>query len=53
MGHPLNRSIAQLVFAQAILLSVNSLMVTSAAIIGGHLAKNPALASLPLAASHP
>jgi MFS family permease len=49
VGHPLNRSIAQLVFAQAILLSVNSLMVTSAAIIGGHLAKNPALASLPLA----
>ena len=31
----MNRSIAQLVFAQAILLSVNSLIVTSAAIIGG------------------
>jgi len=30
-------------------MSVNSLMVTSAAIIGGHLADNPALASLPLA----
>ncbi len=45
----MNKSIAQLVFAQAILLSVNSLMVTSAAIIGGHLSHNPALASLPLA----
>jgi len=30
-------------------MSVNTLMVTSAAIIGGHLADNPALASLPLA----
>ena len=45
----MNRSVAQLVFAQAILMSVNTLMVTSAAIIGGHLADNPALASLPLA----
>jgi hypothetical protein len=31
----LNRSVAQLVFAQAILMSVNTLMVPSAAIIGG------------------
>jgi MFS family permease len=45
----LNRSVAQLVLAQAILMSVSSLMVTSAAIIGAHLADNPALASLPLA----
>ncbi|MCG6890299.1 MAG: MFS transporter [Gammaproteobacteria bacterium] len=45
----MNRSVAQLVFAQAMMMSVNSLMVTSAAIIGAHLADNPALASLPLA----
>ena len=40
---------AQLVLAQAAMMSVNSLMVTSAAIIGSRLADNPALASLPLA----
>ena len=45
----MNRSVAQLVFAQALLLSVTSLMVTSGAIIGGLLSDNPALASLPLA----
>jgi MFS family permease len=45
----LNRSIAQLVVAQAITMSVSSLMVTSAAIIGSHLAHNPAWATLPLA----
>jgi hypothetical protein len=45
----LNRSVAQLVIAQAILLSVSSLMVTSASIIGSHLTDNPVLASLPLA----
>jgi MFS family permease len=45
----LNRSVAQLVIAQAILMSVSSLMVTSASIIGSHLTDNPALASLPLA----
>ncbi len=49
MGDTLNRSIYQLVLAQAIMMSVNSLMVTSAAIIGSHLSSNPALASLPLA----
>jgi len=42
-------SIAQLVLAQAITMSVSSLMVTSAAIIGSHLAHNPAWATLPLA----
>jgi len=31
------------------MMSVNSLMVTTAAIIGAHLSENPALASLPLA----
>ena len=45
----MNRSIYQLVLAQAIMMSVNSLMVTSAAIIGSHLSSNPALATLPLA----
>ena len=45
----MNRSVTQLVVAQAIMMSVNSLMVTSAAIIGSQLADNPAWASLPLA----
>jgi hypothetical protein len=42
--------VAQLVFAQAILMSVNSLMVTSAAIIDGHLAgtRPRALRTVPL-----
>jgi MFS family permease len=44
-----NRSVAQLVLAQAILMSVNSLMVTSATIISSQLTDNLALASLPLA----
>jgi MFS family permease len=44
-----NRSIAQLAVAQALTLSVSSLMVTSAAIIGSHLAHNPGWATLPLA----
>ena len=45
----MNRAVSQLVLAQAIMMSVTSLMVTSGAIIGSHLAHNPALASLPLA----
>ena len=45
----MNRNVAQLVVAQAIMMSVSSLMVTSASIIGSHLAENPAWASLPLA----
>jgi MFS family permease len=49
VDNPLNRAVFQLVVAQAIMMSVNSLMVTSAAIIGSHLSSNPALASLPLA----
>jgi MFS family permease len=44
-----NRNVIQLALAQATMMSVNSLMVTSAAIIGSHLAINKALATLPLA----
>ncbi len=43
----MNRNVFLLALAQAIMLSVNSLMVTSAAIIGSHLATNKALATLP------
>jgi hypothetical protein len=39
----LNRSVAQLALAQALMMSVNSLMVTTAAIIGSHLTDNLAL----------
>ncbi len=45
----MNRNVFLLVLAQALMMSVNSLMVTSAAIIGNHLAINKALATLPLA----
>lgn len=45
----MNRNVVLLALAQAIMMSVNSLMVTSAAIIGSHLASNQALATLPLA----
>ena len=45
----MNRSLGQLVAAQALMQSVNSLMVTAAAIIGSQLAEDPAWASLPLA----
>lgn len=45
----MNRSVIQLALAQAVMMSVNSLMVTAAAIIGSHLATNKALATLPLA----
>jgi hypothetical protein len=48
VGDTLNRNVIQLSLAQAIMMSVNSLMVTSAAIIGSHLATNKALATLPL-----
>jgi len=44
-----NRNVLLLALAQALMMSVNSLMVTSAAIIGSHLATNKALATLPLA----
>ena len=45
----MNRNVIQLALAQAVMMSVNSLMVTAAAIIGSHLATNKALATLPLA----
>lgn len=45
----MNRNVILLALAQALMLSVNSMMVTSAAIIGSHLATNKALATLPLA----
>ncbi|MDH3218975.1 MAG: MFS transporter [Gammaproteobacteria bacterium] len=45
----MNRNVLLLALAQAIMMSVNSLMVTSAALIGSQLATNKALATLPLA----
>jgi len=45
----MNRNVLLLALAHAIMMSVNSLTVTSAAIIGSHLATNKALATLPLA----
>jgi MFS family permease len=44
-----NRSVLQLALAQAVMMSVNTLMISSAAIIGSQLAPNKALATLPLA----
>ena len=45
----MNRNVFQLALAQALMMSVNSLMVTSAAIIGSMLATNKALATVPMA----
>lgn len=45
----MNRSVLQLALAQAVMMSVNTLMISSAAIIGSQLAINRALATLPLA----
>ncbi len=45
----MNRGVFQLALANAILMSVTSLMVTAAAIIGSHLATNQALSTLPQA----
>jgi MFS family permease len=44
-----NRSVFQLALAQAVMMSVNTLMVSSSAIIGSQLAINKALATLPMA----
>jgi MFS family permease len=44
-----NRSVFQLALAQALMMSVNTLMISSSAIIGSQLAANKALATLPLA----
>ncbi len=49
MVHALNRGVFQLALANAIMMSVNSLMVTSAAIIGSQLTANQGLATLPQA----
>lgn len=45
----MNLTVIQLALAQAVMISVNTLMVSSAAIIGSQLAPNMALATLPLA----
>ena len=45
----MNRNVFQLALAQALMMSVNSLMVTSGAIIGSQLAASQTLATLPLA----
>ncbi len=45
----LNRNIIQLAFAQALMMSVNTLLLTASSIIGFELATNKALATLPLA----
>jgi MFS family permease len=44
-----NRSVLQLALAQAVMMSVNTLMISSAAIIGSQLAPSKAMATLPLA----
>ncbi len=45
----MNRNVFLLALAQAMMISVNSLMITTAAIVGSDLSPNPALATLPLA----
>lgn len=45
----MNRNVFLLSLAQAIMMSVNTIMVTAAALIGSQLAANKALATLPLA----
>ena len=45
----MNRNVIQLSLAQALMMSVNTIMVTSAALVGASLATNKALATLPLA----
>ena len=49
MVHPVNRNVFLLALAQAMMISVNSLMITTAAIVGSDLSPQPALATLPLA----
>ncbi len=48
LGH-INRNVIQLALAQALMMSVNTLLLTASAIIGFELADNKALATLPLA----
>ncbi len=45
----INRPVFQLALAQALMMSVNTLLITSSAIIGFRLAEDKALATLPLA----
>ncbi|MDJ0776331.1 MAG: MFS transporter [Gammaproteobacteria bacterium] len=45
----MNRNVFLLALAQAMMISVNSLMITTAAIVGSDLSPEPALATLPLA----
>ncbi len=49
MVYPVNRNVIQLSLAQALMMSVTTIMVTSAALIGVQLADNKALATLPMA----
>ncbi len=49
--NPFRRNIPLLAFAQAMMMSSTSLMVTSAALVGRNLANDPALATAPLAAA--
>jgi MFS family permease len=44
-----SRNVAQLALAQALMMSVNTLLITASSIIGFQLASNKALATLPLA----
>ncbi len=45
----INRNVIHLAFAQALMMSVNTLLLTASSIIGFELADNKALATLPLA----
>ncbi len=50
MRHPhIKKNVAQLALAQALMMSVNTLLLTSSSIIGFELAENKALATLPQA----
>ncbi len=45
----IGKNVIQLALAQALMMSVNTLLITASAIIGFELAENKALATLPLA----
>ncbi len=49
--NPFRRNIPLLAFAQAMMMSSTSLMITAAALVGRNLASDPALATAPLAAA--
>ncbi|MCK5665416.1 MAG: hypothetical protein KAI17_18135, partial [Thiotrichaceae bacterium] len=48
-GSSINKNVVQLALAQALMMSVNTLLLTSSAIIGFELSDIKALATLPLA----